>query len=305
MGLKMKIIILTAISLMCASLAFAELYPEFEGYYTKDSDNMTEAQNVLSVNDLIGKKTAVGLLAGFSNYTDPTRSEFTRSYQLRYTNAALSRWSVTAQAGMLEYLKTSMSVYSGNAVYEHPGGFRLETTIDKSLLDTFAAFDNDISVTTLSSTADFLLTNKITLIAGADSRSFSDGNERLGLIAKGILMLPIEGLSLQVWHRQFRDTKLDPGGYFNPVTINFQRYLLSYRKGLIKHIRLSIKAGPGTQQVNDDQRTNTVYLEAGLEKNIRAGLSFSASYIYTDSYIDNSLLSYKINILSCKFTYIF
>jgi len=305
MGLKMKIIILTAIALLCASSAFAEFYPEFEGYYTNDSDNMTEAQNVLSVNDFIGKKTAVGLLAGFSNYSDPTRTENTQSIQLRYTNAALSRWSLSAQAGMLEYLKRSMSVYGGNAVYEHPGGFRLETTVDKSLLDTFAAFDNDISVTTLSSTADFPLSNKITLIAGGDSRSFSDGNERLGLIGKGIFLLPVEGLSLQVWHRQFRDTKLDSDGYFNPVTINFQRYLLSYRKGLIKHIRLSLKAGPGTQQVNDEQRTNTIYLEAGLEKQIRSGLSFSASYIYTDSYIDNSLLSYKINILSCKFTYLF
>src|SRR5664279_2571907 len=269
----MKPIFSLTFALLLSSLAYGAYFPEFEGYYTKDTDNMTIAQNILSLNYMEANRSTLGLLAGFSDYYDPARHENTRSYQVRYTDASLKGWSFSAQGGALEYLNRTMSVYAGSAIYSAPGGFRLETNIDKSLLDTFSAFDNDISLTTVSSNADLPLSKNLVLIAGGDLRSFSDGNERLGLIGKGIYMLPIEGLSLQVWHRQFRDTKPDTTGYFNPVTINFQRYLLSYRKGLFNHIRLSVKAGPGTQQVNNDPGTNTFYLEAGLEKALRQGLS--------------------------------
>jgi hypothetical protein len=198
-----------------------------------------------------------------------------------------------------------MPVYDGNAVYTSSGGFRLETTIDKSIVDTFICFDNDTSVTTLFVSADIPIYQSFMVIAGADSRSFSDGNERTGLLGKGILTLPVDGLSLQVWHRQFRSSKTDTVGYFNPETINFQRFIVAYRRGLVKGIRMSIKAGPGLQQIDSDSRTDTVYFEGGLEKSVRSGLSFKLSYIYTDSFIDNNLLSYKINIINCNFSYFF
>ena len=80
----------------------------------------------------------------------------------------------------LQYLDKSMLVFNGNAVYTAPGGFRLETSIDKSILDTFYALDNDISVFTWSESADIPICKKFILITGGDSRSFSDGNERTG-----------------------------------------------------------------------------------------------------------------------------
>ena len=301
----MRKVLAMVIVLLFSSLACDAFFPECDGYYTKDSDNMTVAQHVLSINEAIRDKSTLGLLFGLSGYNDPTRSETTQFYQVRYKNTVYDRWLFSVQGGSLQYLSKTMPLFSGNAVYTSPSGFRLETSADKNIVETFVCFDNDVSVATLFACADIPVSQKLTAIAGADSRSFSDGNERAGLVAKVILLLPIEGLSLQAWHRQFRDTKNDSIGYFNPETINFQRLLISYRRGLMKGVRLSIKTGPGLQQVNNDSKTNTIYFESGLEKKIRTGLSFTVNYIYTDSFIDNSLLSYKINIINCNIVYSF
>ncbi|MCB4791888.1 MAG: hypothetical protein LHV68_08370 [Elusimicrobia bacterium] len=299
-----KVIVATSILLFLSVMCDA-FFPAYEGYYAKDSDNLFVEQHIFSINDALRKHSTLGLLFGYSGYNDSIRSQSTQSYQLKYTNKAYDRWLFSLQGGSLQYLKRSMPLFGGNAVYTTPGGFRFETTVDKTIVDTFICFDNDISVTTLFASLDVPIHKKFVAIAGVDSRSFSDGNERTGLLLKGILFLPPEGLSLQVWHRQFRNTNINAIGYFNPETINFQRYIAAYRRGLVNGVRMSIKAGPGSQQVNNDNRTDTFYFESGLEKIVQEGLSFTIKYIYTDSFIDNNLLSYKINIVVCNLSYLF
>ena len=301
----MSKLIVTAFILLFLSSACNAIFPTYEGYYAKDSDNLFVAQHVLSLSEPLKNDSMLGLLFGYSMYNDSIRSESSQLYQLKYSNKVYDRWAFSAQGGSLQYLNKSMPVFSGNAVYTSPDGFRMEATVDKAIVDTIICFDNDVSVVTSFVSADIPVYKWFVAILGADARSFSDRNERTGLLLKSVFILPVDGLSLQAWHRQFRDTNINTIGYFNPETINFQRYIIAYRRGLFNGIRMSIKTGPGFQQVNNDDRTETFYFESGLGKNIEAGLSFTVNYIYTDSFIDNNLLSYKINIVVCNFAYTF
>lgn len=300
----MKKMVIAVLALVCASGASRAVETSYDGYLSRDSDSMAIAHHTLALRTPMGPIVTAGASLGFMNYADKTRSENAYEGQM-LCEAAWPRWTAAVRAGILHYLDTSLPVFGASAVYNGPREFRLEASVDRSLVETFPSLDTDVSVTTLFAAADIPMHPRFLLIAGADERDFSDGNRRMGLLAKGIYSLPLEGLSVQVWHRQFGNSARGATGYFNPAAINFQRYIMAYRKGLGKGVRLMVRTGPGSQEYTGAGRTGTFYFEGGVERRVRSGLSCTAQYQYADSAIDNTLLNYDIHIFSGTITYRF
>lgn len=300
----MKKLMIAVLGIVCVPAVSWTMETAYDGYLSRDSDSMAITRHTLSLRTPLGTAVTAGALAGFMAYADDARSESASTGQI-LCEAAWPRWTVALRAGVQNYLEASLPVFGATAVYSGPREFRLEASVDRSLVETFACLDNDVSVTTAFAAADIPLHPRFLLVAGGDERDFSDGNRRWGLVGKGIYFLPIDGLSVQVWHRQFGSSARGATGYFNPAAINFQRYIAAYRKGVGKGVGLMVRAGPGSQAYTDAERTATFYFEGGVEKRARAGFSFTAQYQYTDSAVDNTLLNYDIHIFSGSLTYRF
>ena len=279
--------------------------PEYKGYFSQDNDNTIVQKHLLSLSRETGAASSVGIVAGLGRYSELLRTENTYSFQGRFKVEPAEYWSLAVQGGVLRYGSASLPLFSAAGVYEVPHAVRVEINAEHDVVDTLACLDDHTMASMLGAYADVPLLEHFLLVGGGDVRAFSNGNNRFGLLGKAIVELPVDGLTLQVWHRQFRNSSENTVGYFNPATINFQRYVLSLKKRIYSALRVTVIGGPGSQQVNTDTRTGTVYFEGRLEQNLASGLSFKINYIHSDSSIDNGLLSYKINIWGATFLYAF
>jgi len=127
----------------------------------------------------------------------------------------------------------------------------LEISAERELVDTVRAIRQQVTVDTYTASADYALTPSLTLVGALLHQDFSDGNRRLGEVAR-IIYTPesLPWLSLQIKGRNL-DGRQPSATYFSPERL--QEYLLLV--GITTPFAddqwlLRLIAGPGVQIVD-------------------------------------------------------
>jgi hypothetical protein len=198
----------------------------------------------------------------------------------------------------------SSFVGEGGVAFEK-NRFRAELYAGEEPVETRLSLSRGITLASAGIGIDIPVIKNVLLVAGGDARRFSDGNERNGIILKGIYETPVEGVSLQVWHRDFRDSEENGNGYFNPRSMDYQRCIVSFRRRIHGAWKAFVQTGPGLQRVNGENATGTFLFQGTVEGPVAGGLALKLGYISADSAYDDSLLGYRYNTLSaglsCQF----
>lgn len=272
--------------------------------------------NAASMSDSDGfnvRKVSTELAADGENGVRLSRSTYDDGHQALDTVALEgfvrrrvgTRWELKGSAGVLSYPGRSLFIGDGNAVYAPGGDFRLETFLEQGVVDSMQGLSRALGVTTVGAAADIPVSKHVLAVGGADLRGFGDGNLRRGYVAKVIYLTPRDGLSLQVWQRQFWSGKDDAAGYFNPKTMSSQKIVVSLRRRMFTATRFVLIAGPGLQKVDTEETTGTWYTDAAVETRINGDLVCRLKYLYSDSAFESAYSSYRLHMISGGVSWLF
>lgn len=294
----MRITTMLLIFLFLITAPLVQAYFEFNSSFFKDTDNLVTLMNEIGYKSELGKNSFAGIFAGYSSYNSPTYSKQSTLLRCSYDKKINDKLGLSAGFGGNDFNDGQgfFPFYNTNMTYAQTNNFRIEASLEHNLIETAISIENKTTLTTGSLFFDFPVYRKIILTAGTLASSFSDGNYRQGIVIKGIFPLFWEGTSLQLLDKTFNNSKTDTTGYFNPTRIEFQRLLFSARKAY-KGFRLYFLAGPGLQKIDEEDYTNTLYLETSIEKYITEYYKAGFYFVYSDSAYDLELLRYNFTML--------
>ncbi len=140
-----------------------------------------------------------------------------------------------------------------------------EMSFERNIVDAFLAVENRITVDSYSVSLDIPLTQQVTAVAAALYQSFSDDNNKTGIVLKGIYSSKdITGLSVALVYKQ-RLSSFSSPFYFSPDKQQ-QLYLEAvYAKAVLSEnfvFRSSVSAGSET--INDSFDNDMMAFEFSL-----------------------------------------
>jgi len=126
----------------------------------------------------------------------------------------------------------------------------LEMSAERELVDTVRAIREEVTVDTYGVSADYALTPSLTLVGALLHQDFSDGNRRLGEVAR-LIYTPanLAWLSLQLKGRNL-EARQESATYFSPERLQEALLLVGITTPFADdHWLLRLLAGPGIQVV--------------------------------------------------------
>ncbi len=175
-------------------------------------------------------------------------------------------------AGMLSsevmhYSSDAWSTETFNLAYRQPNlkPVYLEANIERSIVDTIIAINNQITVDTYSASLDYPLNQNYTLVGAGIYQDFSDNNSKRGGLLKLIYNIrSIENLTTALVFKQLNsDTR--GTGYFSPEKQQ-QLYLDTRYATAILNEKFLLKAslGIGTEAIDSDTRNRLLKIEFSM-----------------------------------------
>ena len=221
-----------------------------DNLYSDDSDNSQQWRYYLGVNQPLAEGTA-GIRVGQWKFDDAVGAEHFNALKLQYDTGAARRWrsrfDITQLSG-----NWSPILGEANVSYKTPGPWYVEASAQRDIIDTVTAIRSRYSANTYSASADYALTQDLTLVGALYTQSISDGNNRVGKIARVIYSFPqIEGLNVQ-GRIKLVDSDFRGTGYFSPRKLKEYMALTGYSRSVMGG-RWSIGAqvGAGVQRADD------------------------------------------------------
>ncbi|MBE0599488.1 MAG: glycosyltransferase [Desulfuromonadales bacterium] len=142
-------------------------------------------------------------------------------------------------------------LYGGALVWTPPGRWRIELSGERSIIDSVAGIRQRLTVDTAAISADFALSEQITLVGALFHQGIDDGNDRLGKVAR-LIWSPqrVEGLHLQLYGKRI-DSDFDGTGYFSPQTLEELFLLAGISRPFANEQWVArLQAGPGLQWID-------------------------------------------------------
>jgi hypothetical protein len=232
-----------------------------DGAFSADSDGLRERSADLGyVHPLpgLGKDGALGVRAGYWLLDDNSdRLEFgtfkldgqgrsgALEWRARVQQLASSGWSPSAGGLGLDY---------------HAGArWTVSASGDFDLVDTVIAARRHTRFNTWVLSSDYAATRELTLVGGVIGQWFSDGNHRLGGLARVVYSpTALPGLAAQLRVRRI-DSEFRGLGYFSPERLEEALALLQYGHAVFGNRFVLTAVGGGGAQRVDGRDTSALY----------------------------------------------
>jgi hypothetical protein len=239
--------LVTAADLACAARAV------IDEYRADDSDGMSEHRLLLGIDRTLSLLSGEGgVRAGRWHITDAAGTEDFNVLKLKYDSGSARDWRARLDATQL-FGEGSPTL--GSASINWSGGpWSIEASGQRDIVDTVTAIRSHDASNIWALFADYRFNARWTLVGGGYTASFSDGNHRVGQVAR-LVYSPekMEGFTLQGRVRRFEDTRRDVG-YFSPG--QYQEYLMiaGYRRSILSEKWVvGGQLGGGRQDIDSDR----------------------------------------------------
>lgn len=162
------------------------------------------------------RPSQVGMRAGTLGIKDPTGSERFETLRLSWEVEAAPSLSLLVQGTLLSGDDWSPILFNGSAVWTPAPRWRLEFFGERGIVDSVGGIAQRLTIDTVGLSADYHLTKEFTLVGSFFHQRISDGNERLGGVARFIYApARFDWFNLQLYGRKV-DSDFDGIGYFSP-----------------------------------------------------------------------------------------
>lgn len=257
----------------------------YTNYYEKDSDDFTIQRNQASYSHRFGVPLNTSLFLTKSRYAVPglqtiNGTRFTAqadgwltdtlTYVSNVSPASYLNWNpVLAKAGLF---------YSPNDFYS------LNALASKDIVESVPSLLSKISVNSFAAGGVLYPAYRIRVAAGALSDHFSDNNVRNGFnLRPSILLWPDMGLYGEFYWRSYTNSIPNSPNYFSPEQYEETRATLRLNRHLNPVWRYYVNAGLGQQRINQDPKTPTKFLEAGIRGPLGKHFVIDAGYGYNSA----------------------
>lgn len=220
--------------------------------FSSDSDGQHERRaDVGYVRSLSGwgNSATLGLRAGYWLIDDPQRHVEFGTLRVDH-RVKTDRLDINAYAAQLANADWSPTLGGFYFDYHATTRWSIEGSGDYQIVDTAVAADRHTRYNSYSLVSDYRLLDSVTLVGGVLRDWFSDGNHRIGGIAR-LVYSPqaLPGFNVQLryrrLHSQFRGI-----GYFSPGRLEETMALFKYGHAIFgDRFVASLLAGAGVQQI--------------------------------------------------------
>lgn len=163
---------------------------------------------------------------------------------------------------------TGWSPWTGliDLFYQAEDEWAFNVYADKSLVDTYLAVENEITVDAYGVDLFYLPNYRTTFTLSPYYKHFSDGNDRMGVTASSdILLWPSFGFGIRPQMRYFEDSaQIANNSYFNPSEYAEANLFLTLERWLLPTVSWYIEAGPGYQNTHPGEDGPTYLVEGGI-----------------------------------------
>ena len=195
--------------------------------------------------------------AGFqqTQVSDPTGQVGLSAIRAGWTAVPNRNWQYTVLGGLGTSRNWTYATVHALALYQPSDSWGLDASADREPIRTYAAVQNHILVNTLSFGGFGRLRDIGTLSATYFHQSFSDNNQRNGLVIRAtpeFLSLgrwPIS-LGVQGYYRQYHSSTVPYSGYFNPRNYREALGYLIYVQKFSPYWTLRFYSGFGSQTID-------------------------------------------------------
>lgn len=257
-------------------------------HFSADNDDLHTLKTDLMIGRRFSGSHVLSLILQVQHFGQKDRDLGMRGLQGRYDGRFGDSLSFALQAGLAHYGDWRTTLSYGQIVYQPADRFRMELSAGREAVETFASFDRQITLTSMSLGVDYNLARRVALVGVLYGQRFSDNNNRRGGIAKVVVVLSEQiGLSAQARLRFFESSRKDVEGYFNPTHFREEQILLNLKRALKPDWRFEVLTGPGYQNISGGDNGATWMVEGRLSARWIGSLSANALLGYTTSSISN------------------
>ena len=235
-----------------------------EHFFSEDTDDAEYKKYLIGYDRLFEHSQFVGFRVGTRNYHEDFATEeknFDELTLLGRVNAGptfYSRASLTLLAGEDEW---DPVLFGLNAVFQPDESWRLEAYIERELIDSIAAINDENSFIVGGMVVDYAFLQEFTLVAGVSQQQFKDDNRKKGWLAQ-FLYSPgwFKGFTAKLEARE-SSADFNPPEYFAPDSHEQYFIILRYITALDNNKLwwLRLEGGPGRQTIDDVDESAAKY----------------------------------------------
>lgn len=262
---------LSAVAFLLAILPASSCWADsivLKNFASNDNEGLDQHKHTLGYIKSLETKPAIANIGVHGGYWwfDELDSE------KRFSILGLSGDFTLGDAGMLlsevmHYSNGAWSTETFNLTYRQPNlkPVYLEANIERSIVDSFIAISNQITVDTYSASLDYPVGKNYTFVGAGIYQDFSDNNSKRGGLLKFIYNVQrIENLTTALVFKQL-NSETRGTGYFSPE--KQQRLYLdtSYATGIINDkFLLKTSLGIGAEAIDSDTRNTLLKIEFSM-----------------------------------------
>ncbi|MGA2655367.1 MAG: hypothetical protein ABSF18_05265 [Gammaproteobacteria bacterium] len=262
---------------------FIEPYFRFE----HDTDDLTIYKTGMSAGHRWNKTQTSNLLAAYQQYNqnaDSAHGEILGVSQIMHLIEQTLHLGVGINA---IHFDTDWSPWTGfvDLFYQAQDEWAVNLYADKSLVDTYYAVANEITVNSYGVDLFYMPNYRTQFSLSPYYKNFTDGNARYGITASSdILLWPSFGLGVRPQVRYFEDSKqLDTNNYFNPSEYIEGNLFLTLQQWILPTWSWYVEAGPGYQNTHPGEDGMTYLAEGGVSGAITDITYLNAFVGYTNA----------------------
>jgi hypothetical protein len=272
--------------------------------YEHDTDDLTIIKTGANATHRWNAQQSSNLLAAYHQYSQDNQSangEIVGFSQIMQLIDDTTHIGVGLNA---VNFNTGWSPWTGFAdlFYQSQDEWALNLYVDKSLVDTYLAVENEITVNSYGVDLFYIPNYRVQFTLSPYYKHFTDGNDRWGFTASSdVLLWPSLGVGIRPQVRYFEDSEqMDNKSYFNPSQYKEANLFVTVQRYILPTWSWYIEAGPGYQNTSPGEDGPTYLAEGGLSFAIHEishvnafvgynNASYSSASGYSNSYAGMSL----------------
>lgn len=187
--------------------------------------------------------------------TDPTGQAGLSAIQAGWTAVPNQDWQYTVLGGMGTSRNWTYTTVRAAALYQPSDSWGLDASANREPIRTYAAVQNHILVNTISMGGFGRLRDIGTLSATYFHQSFSDNNQRNGIVIRATPEFVSLGrwpvsLGIQGYYREYHSRVVPYSGYFNPTNYREAIGYIIYVQKFSPYWTLRFYSGFGSQTID-------------------------------------------------------
>jgi|GEM_PF-5035944 len=257
----------------------------YSSYYEQDTDDFTIQRNTASYSHRFGVPLNTTMLLTQAHYAVPGYTSVNGTRITAQADGWLSdSLTYVANVAPATYLNWKPVLAKSGLTYAPNDFYSLTALASKDIVESVPSLLQKISLNSLNAGGVLFPAYRAKVAMGVLSDHFSDNNIREGFnLRPAILLFPDLGLYGEFYWRSYSNSIPNSPYYFSPEKYSETRVTLKLNRRANATWRCYINLGLGQQRINQDPKTPTKLMEAGLRGPIGKHFVIDAGYGYNSA----------------------